>query len=465
MLERGRVQASEVQRSILYCGPDQVIDTAESHLSQRGWIVHGVQRLDDIADELRKTRPVVGILVFDGLDLPRQQGRVLQAIAQSEGVRWLALVDKDSLANSTVRQLIGSAFYDYHTIPIDPERLLVMLGHAAGMAQISRDVLYTSGPAELNPRAEHMVGASECMQEVYQKIRKLAALDAPVLILGESGTGKEMAARAIHERSFRCDSAFVSINCIALPDELLRSELFGHEKGAFSGALSKKVGGLENADGGTLFLDEVHGLSLALQDELLQFLQDQTLRRLGSKEQRRVDVRILASCDTQLEAAVEAVTFRNDLFNRLNILNIHIPPLRERSGDVRLLAQYFFQRAADDRGQRIKGFTDDALMIMEEYSWPGNVRELINRVRRAMVVCDRILISPEDLGLERNSEPAEWITLSDARDQAEREAIKTALARNGGSITRAAEMLQISRVSLYRLMEKHGIVPPAQRER
>ncbi|WP_308390026.1 sigma 54-interacting transcriptional regulator [Acidithiobacillus sp. AMEEHan] len=458
------VQSSILRRVALYLGPEDVIAPARELLSAQEWILLPFRHIDEVSAALRKQQPSVGILVLQDVDAVKWQKHLLRLIAQNENIRWLALVEKELLNQLAIRQLIGSAFYDYHTTPIDPQRFLVMLGHAAGMAEISREALFTSDVNSATTE-EQMVGASKQMQKVYQDIRKVAATDAPVLITGESGTGKELTARAIHERSFRKDGPFVAVNCGALPANLIQSELFGHEKGAFTGATERKIGRIEAANGGTLFLDEIGDLPLDLQVNLLRFLQEQTIHRVGGKDEIRVDVRVLAATHVNLEEAIKGGRFRQDLYYRLNVLQILMPPLRAREGDIPLLANYVFHRFADERGQRVKGFSEDALQIMNSYSWPGNIRELINRVRRAMVMCDKILINAEDLGLERRQNQRARVSLSEARDAAERDAIKAAVAQSLGSITRAAELLQISRVSLYRLMEKHGITPPGQKDR
>ncbi|MEY2342333.1 sigma 54-interacting transcriptional regulator [Acidithiobacillus sp. IBUN Pt1247-S3] len=460
------VQSSNLRRVALYLGPEEIIARAQEILSTNEWKLLQFRHIDEVSAALRKQQPAVGILVLQELDAAKWQKHVLRLIAQNESIRWLALVDRELLSQLSVRQLIGSAFYDYHTTPIDPQRLLVMLGHAAGMAEISREALFTADPhADLVTTEDQMVGASKQMQKIYQDIRKVAATDAPVLVTGESGTGKELTARAIHERSFRKGGPFIAVNCGALPANLIQSELFGHEKGAFTGATERKIGRIQAADGGTLFLDEIGDLPLDLQVNLLRFLQEQTIHRVGGREEIRVDVRVLAATHVNLEEAIKSGRFRQDLFYRLNVLQIHMPPLRAREGDIPLLANYVFHRFADERGQRVKGFSEDAMQIMNGYAWPGNIRELINRVRRAMVMCDKILINAEDLSLERRQNQRARISLIEARDAAERDAIKAAIAHSLGSITRAAELLQISRVSLYRLMEKHGITPPGQKDR
>ncbi len=457
------VQTRPVERRILYAGLRTAINSVLDRLEGAGWDLLFFSHMEEILPALDKALPAAGILAFDEKDLLHRSQEILHVIAQTPHLRWIALIPKESLAHLGVRQMIGNGFYDYHTTPVDAERLLVILGHAAGMAEISQEAAYiTDAEESLHSEAE-MVGSSIQMQAVYRSIRKVAETDAAVLITGESGTGKELAANAIHERSSRRNGPFVAVNCGALPESLIQSELFGHEKGSFTGAHERKIGRIESAHGGTLFLDEIGDLPLKLQVNLLRFLQDQSISRIGGREEIRVDVRILAATHVNLDDAIRAGSFRQDLYYRLNVLQIKMPPLREREGDIPLLAQYVYLRFADERGQRVRGFSEDAMQIMSAYSWPGNIRELINRVRRAMVMCEKILITAGDLGLERRRNSRVSVSLGEARDQAECDAIKSALAQNMGCVTRAAEQLQISRVSLYRLMEKHHISTGTQK--
>jgi transcriptional regulator with PAS, ATPase and Fis domain len=246
------------------------------------------------------------------------------------------------------------------------------------------------------------------------------------------------------------------VNCGALPANLIQSELFGYEKGAFTGAAARKVGHIEAAAGGTIFLDEIGDLSADLQVNLLRFLQENTIERVGSTEKLSVDVRVIAATHVNLEKAVEEGRFREDLYYRLHVLNLKVPPLRERQGDVELLARFFFDKFAKERRPALRGFSHRALGVMREHDWPGNVRELINRVRRAMVMSDKRLITPEDLGLHAGAPRRRVITLEQAREEAERGAIQSCLQRVR-NVSRAARELGISRVTLYRLMEKHGL--------
>ncbi|UEN99589.1 sigma-54 dependent transcriptional regulator [Acidiferrobacter thiooxydans] len=298
------------------------------------------------------------------------------------------------------------------------------------------------------------------MKATVQRIAKISQSDAPVLIQGETGTGKELCALAVHAHSARSTRPFVAVNCGALPDKLIQSELFGHEKGAFTGAHQRKIGRIEAAEGGTLFLDEIGDLSLDLQVNLLRVLQGGTYERVGGTETLRADIRVIAATHVDMEKAVGEKRFREDLYYRLNVLNLDVPPLRSRDGDVVLLARHWFDMFAAERNPQVRGFSRDAFAALSRHHWPGNVRELINRVRRAMVMCERQLIGPEDLGLEHvgphRDIPVEE-TLAEARERAEREAICEAVDRSAGNLSRAARSLGISRVTLYRLLDKYQI--------
>jgi DNA-binding NtrC family response regulator len=379
----------------------------------------------------------------------------LEELVQSTSqMAWIALLPESYMNDGNVCELIRDSFYDYHTLPADSDRLLVTLGHAYGMAAIRKKALnHLDGQFE----EPQMVGASPAMRELFSGIRKVAPVSAPVLITGESGTGKELTALAIHERSSRASGPFVAVNCGALPASLIQSELFGYEKGAFTGATQRKIGRIEAANGGTIFLDEIGDLPLNLQVNLLRFLQEKTIERVGSNVPIQVDARVIAATHTDLEKAVAEGRFREDLYYRLHVLPIHVPPLRERAGDVEVLAQYFFHKFASENRSNARGFSQNALNMLNNHDWPGNVREMINRIRRALVMCESRLITPADLGLERRVVSRSQLTLEEARIAAEREAIDSALRRARNNVSLAAKELGVSRVTLYRLMEKCGI--------
>lgn len=303
-----------------------------------------------------------------------------------------------------------------------------------------------------------LVGTSRAIQQVRQMMQQVADTDASVLILGESGTGKEVVARNLHYHSKRREGPFVPVNCGAIPAELLESELFGHEKGAFTGAHQRKVGRIEAADGGTLFLDEIGDLPLELQANLLRFLQEQQIERVGGNRPVEVDVRVLAATHVDLEAAIDAGTFREDLYYRLNVLQVGTAPLRERSEDLPLLANHFSRLYSLETGRRPRRFSEDALAAMAMHAWPGNVRELANRVRRGLVLAEGKQIEAQDLGLEcaRGDGPP-LSSLEVYKLCAERQAMCDALARYGDNLSVAARMLGVSRPTFYRLLHKHRL--------
>lgn len=291
---------------------------------------------------------------------------------------------------------------------------------------------------------------------MFRSLAKVAHNDAPVFISGESGTGKELAAQAIHEASSRRKGPFVAINCGAIPSHLVQSELFGYEKGAFTGANQRKIGWIEQAQGGTLFLDEIGDLPLESQVALLRFLQQGTITRLGGHQSIPLDLRIISATHVDLVAAQGDGRFRSDLFHRLCVLTLTIPPLRERGEDILLLANSVLAEHGHEAHRRIRGFSSCATQAMMQYTWPGNVRELINRVRRAIVMTDNRKITAEDLQLHGGVDVPRK-TLDAIREEAEREAIRTVMASHGFHVVPAARELNVSRVTLYRLMHKHNI--------
>jgi two-component system NtrC family response regulator len=303
---------------------------------------------------------------------------------------------------------------------------------------------------------EGMLGTSRPMQAVFDTIRKVATTDAPVLILGESGTGKEMAARAIHQKSSRKKGPFVAINCSAIPETLLESELFGHEKGAFTGAHVQRLGRIETANGGTLFLDEIGEIPLPLQVKLLRFLQEQCIQRVGGRQDIQIETRVIAATNADLKKAMSAGTFREDLFYRLAVVQIVMPPLRERENDIRFLAQSFLQRSAVQVKKAGLTFDREAVHALTSHPWPGNVRELENRIRRAVIMAEGKRLTVQDLELAPVA-GGNIGTLKEAREAAEREVVERALRKHSGNISVTAAELGISRPTLYELMEKLGI--------
>jgi two-component system NtrC family response regulator len=354
---------------------------------------------------------------------------------------------------------VGAGAYDFLCKPVDLEELRIILKRCFHVARLEAEYRRLQQQLEAE-QFEDMLGTSPGMQQVFQIIRKVAPSDAPVLILGESGTGKEMAGRAIHRLSLRRDGPFIAINCGAIPENLLESELFGHEKGAFTGAHTARPGRFELAHGGTLFLDEIGELPLPLQVKLLRFLQENCVERVGGRKPIPVDTRIIAATNTDLKAALASGAFREDLYYRLAVVVLRIPPLRERNGDILLLARSFLQRFAAQNRREALAFDERALHALEEHTWPGNVRELENRIKRAVIMAEGRLIRPADLELEtvRKVNDAQPLPpLRQARENLERELITRALQRHGGKIAPAAAELGISRPTLYELIEKLGI--------
>jgi DNA-binding NtrC family response regulator len=425
---------------------------AEQSILSDVWDVCKVADIRE-ADRILRDQPyLLGLLLLDRIDND-DHGELEQFLKMHWPMQWVGVFHEQVLKLPVWRELILEHLFDFHTRPIDSMRLNYALGHAYGYA------LLRDAPRELLDNSGNMalVGQSEAINNLRQQIVKVANANAPVLIWGESGSGKELTAQAIHKNSARADGPFVAVNCGAIPATLIQSELFGHERGAFTGASREKRGLIESAAGGTIFLDEIGDLPMDLQVNLLRFLQEKTINRVGSAHSIEVDVRVIAASHVNLEEAVRLGNFREDLFYRLNVLPLVVPPLRERKEDLELLIQHFFKVFFQDRNPRLKGFSGKAIVAAKAYDWPGNVRELINRVRRAMVMAEGRLITPLDLGLERRTTPRNSDALDDARIRAERSAIHISLQRAGKNITHAARDLGVSRMTLYRLMEKHGI--------
>lgn len=355
-------------------------------------------------------------------------------------------------------EAVGAGAYDFLCKPVEMEELRLLLRRCIHVKELEKEYhkLQQSQRADV---FEDMLGTSPQMQAVFAFIRKVAATTAPVLLLGESGTGKEMAAAAIHRRSTRKEGPFVAINCNAIPENLLESELFGHEKGSFTGAHVQRKGLLETASGGTLFLDEIGELPPAIQVKLLRFLQEQRLQRVGGRQEIQVDTRLVAATNSDLKELINNGKFREDLYFRLAVVTIRLLPLRERGEDVVFLAREFLQRYAGQNGQSKMVFAPDALRAMNRYSWPGNVRELQNRVKRGVIMASGSRVSAKDLELddEKDLAASSATTLKQAREHVEREMVEQALKKNSGKITSAAADLGISRPTLYELMEKLGI--------
>jgi two-component system NtrC family response regulator len=360
----------------------------------------------------------------------------------------------------TALKAVALGASDFCTKPIDIEVLKVILDRAYKMHALETANRQLQKQADDNRTLCGMIGISAAMQKVFQVIRKVSANEYPVLITGPSGTGKEMAAHAIHRLSPRAAKPMVIVNCGAIPENLIESELFGHEKGAFTGAVDRKIGKCEQADGGTLFLDEIGELPLNMQVKLLRCLQEGTIERVGGTETIHLNLRIVAATNADLKLAVDDKTFREDLYFRLNVVPLQLPPLSERPEDIIVLAQDFLAAEAKALKHPRVSFALSAMAALSVHPWPGNVRELQNRIRRALTIFNGQMITSRDLGLEEAPEPSsgeKLPTLKEARDQAECRCVRQALLLSGNNISQAAKLLATSRPTLHDLINKHKI--------
>jgi DNA-binding NtrC family response regulator len=422
--------------------------------SMPDWEIHSVTTLGDAGRELRNNHYLVGLLMHD-----REQQRpndVDAFLRRHSNMQWVGVFHPHDLESTPCRDLVIEHLCDYHTAPVDTIRLSHTLGHAHGWAMLKRRRQQSIDHANTD---SPLIGQCEAIVRLRAQVARVAKVAAPVLIWGESGSGKELTAQAIHDQSERASGPFVPINCGAISPTLIHSELFGYERGAFTGASRGKAGLIESANGGTLFLDEIGDLPKDQQANLLRFLQEKTICRLGSTRNIRVDVRVIAASHVQLQQAVAKGDFREDLYYRLAVLPVTVPALRDRREDIVTLADHFFHMYASEKAPRLKGFSDRAIAAILDHHWPGNVRELINRVRRAMVMSDGRLITPDDLGLDRGTPALMPAALDDTRARSERIALRDCLERSGQNVSRAARDLGVSRTTMYRLLSKHGMRP------
>ena len=355
---------------------------------------------------------------------------------------------------------IESGAYDFIEKPVQLDVLKILLQRAAYLSHLEQDNRALQEPSDQN-EFEGLVGNSARIQDVFRMIRRVGPSDVPVLITGDSGTGKELVARAIHRQSARKGAAFVAINCGAIPETLLESELFGYEKGAFTGATQQRKGRIESAQSGTLFLDEIGDIPLGLQVKLLRFLQEHEIQRLGAKETIAVDTRILAATNIDLQKAMREGRFREDLYYRLCVVTIAVPSLSERGADVALLARTFLMKFAEEQKKPLKGFTPQAIEALMAHHWPGNVRELENRIKRAVVMAEGRYLTPVNLELrEPASSEGDAFTLRASRESREKDLVRLAMEKAEGNVSQAAADLGISRPTLYQLLARYGLKKP-----
>ena len=440
-----------------------IVDDDDEIRSQMKWALvseYEIKLAEDRASAIagfREQRPDVVLL---DLGLPPRPAETFEGLAAlseilTEDRRTKVIIVSGQSEREHALKAVAEGAYDFLPKPILMEELKIILRRAFHLSNLERELVSARTKAPLES-FEGFLGTSPGMLEVFNTIRKVATTDASVLVLGESGTGKEMAAQAVHRRSNRRTGPFVAINCGAIPETLMESELFGHEKGSFTGAHAQRIGRVEAASGGTLFLDEIGELPTALQVKLLRFLQEQQIERVGGRGPVQVDVRVIAATHVDLRIALETNRFREDLYYRLAVVVMKIPPLRDRGGDISLLAQAFLKKFAPKDARSAPGFDSGALRAIEKHQWHGNVRELENRVKRAVIMAEKLRISAADLELVAAVSTVS-INLKEARELLDREMVLEALRRSGGKISGAANELGVSRPTLYELMDKLGI--------
>ncbi len=380
----------------------------------------------------------------------------LQAmLAFAPSTKVIVLTGQNDRGNALKAVEMGA--YDFFAKPFEADLLNTVIDRAFRLADLERENRELRTRQATSMPLDGLLTRDSGMLKIARQVERLAPTSATVLLLGESGTGKEVLARALHQLSPRRDKRFVAINCAAIPEALLESELFGHEKGAFTGAVRQTPGKIEVADGGTLFLDEIGDLPPALQSKLLRFLQERKIERVGGRSEIAVDVRVVCATHRNLRELIAQGSFREDLFYRLSEIVITIPPLRERAGDAALLAHAFVQRFASQNGRERLVLGEDALDAIARHRWPGNVRELENCIKRAVIMADGAAIRAEDLGLETADEQPILFNLRQAREEADRQAVVKVMAYVDGNIARAADLLGISRPTLYDLLNRFGL--------
>jgi len=441
-----------------------VVEDDPGLLRQLEWCFDGCHVVTAAArpaalDAVRRHAP--GVVLLD-LGLPPDATGVSEGLACLGELLALAPFAKvivmtgNGEMDSAVRA-IGLGAWDFHGKPADPQVLRLLVDrafHVAGLEAEHRERQEARVPGPI----AGVVAVSDAMLALCRKIEKVAGADVSALLLGESGTGKELLARAVHRLGPRGAGRFVAINCAAIPETLLESELFGYEKGAFTGAAKTTPGKIELADRGTLFLDEVGDMAPALQAKLLRFLQERVVERVGGRVEIPVDVRVVCATNQDLEALIQQGRFRSDLYYRIGEVTLRVPPLRERTACIPVIAQWLLRTFASELSRPRLSFRADALQALESYAWPGNVRELENRVKTAVIMSEGNWISAEDLDLPGGSEPSRPLDLRDVRRRAERTAVRQALALADGNMGRAAELLGITRPTLYDLLPKLGLV-------
>ena len=431
--------------------------------SQLRWCFDGYEVLvaedrETALNQVRRHAPPVMLL---DLGLPPDPANASEGLLALEQIRALApetkvivVTGNDERENALRAVAMGA--YDFYQKPVDADVLRLLVDRASNLYALERENRELLA-CQMHTPLRGVITGSAAMLKICRNIEKIAPTNANVLLLGESGTGKELLARALHELSPRSRNSFVAINCAAIPDALLESELFGYEKGAFTGAAKQTRGKIEYASGGTLMLDEVGDLPLPLQAKLLRFLQERVIERIGGREPIPVDLRVVCATHRDLSALIASGQFREDLYYRISEITVPIPPLRERAGDVVLVARALLNLFGREQGKSRLNLSADALRALESHRWPGNVRELENRIKRAVVMSESDQISARDLELDSDGTMEPQLNLRQVREHAERHAVQQAMSYADGNISRAADLLGITRPTLYALLNKYGI--------
>ncbi|WP_346765515.1 PEP-CTERM-box response regulator transcription factor [Thioalkalivibrio sp. XN8] len=427
-----------------------------------GYDVSVAEDRESALGELRRHEPAV---VLQDLGLPpdpegvSEGFKTLQEILQTRPATKVIVVTGNETPENALKA-VGFGAYDFYQKPVDVDVLQLLVERAFTLHELEAENRRLAREQARSP-LEGVIAVSPPMQELCRKVEKIAAVDVTTLLLGESGTGKEVFAKALHGLSPRAEHRFIAINCAAIPENLLESELFGYEKGAYTGAHKQTPGKIELADGGTLLLDEIGDMPPALQAKLLRFLQERTVERIGGRKEIPVDVRVVCATNQDLQQLIADGRFREDLYYRISEVTLKIPPLRDREGCRVVLARHFLDVHAKGMNKQLRGLSDDGVDAIQRHAWPGNVRELENRIKGAVAISDGPMVTADDLGLVAGTVQHKLPTLREVRDEAERRAVIDALAAADGNVSRAAKLLGVSRPTVYDLVQRHEITVPA----
>jgi len=423
-----------------------------------GYDIYSAENREAAIAEIRRHEPAV---VLQDLGLPPKPEGVEEGFATLAETLKLAPHTKVIVVTGNGDQqnaltAIAQGAYDFYEKPVDTDTLKLLVDRAFNISELEAENRRLQHQVNESP-LDGIVAASEGMLAVCRMIEKVAPTNVTTLLLGESGTGKELLSRALHRLSPRAEQNFVAINCAAIPENLLESELFGHEKGSFTGAHKQAIGKVELADGGTLFLDEIGDMPIALQAKMLRFLQERVIERVGGRQEIPVDVRVVCATNQNPENLIKEGLFREDLYYRVSEITINIPPLRDREEGRLILARTLLQKYSKLQNRAINGFAEDAAAAIETYSWPGNVRELENKIKGAIIMADGKMLTAADLGIQGDEDEAGSLNLREVRQHAESKAIRVALTKCYGNISKTAELLGITRPTLYDLLNKYGL--------